>query len=141
MDDYLVLHEQRDGDICIVRPVGEVDMDSMRPLRERVRRLPDEGVRFLIFDLREVAFLDSAGMSVLFGAKKRLDEERGACYVVTHQEGLVARSLHTISLGAVMPHLYDLEEAQRDIARLRDERAAPPDATADGAGGAVAASL
>lgn len=124
VEDCLTLHEHREGDVSIVHPVGEVDMATMRPLREMVRRLPDEGVRFLVFDLRDVSFLDSAGMSVLFGAKKRLDEEHGECYVVTTEDGFVAKTLHTISIETVMPHLHDPEEAKADIEQHRQARAA-----------------
>ncbi len=124
MEDCLTIHEHREGDVSIVHPIGEVDMATMRPLREMVRRLPDEGVRFLVFDLREVNFLDSAGMSVLFGAKKRLDEEHGECYVVTTEDGFVAKTLRTISIETVMPHLHDPEEAKADIEQRRQARAA-----------------
>lgn len=110
-----MLQETRDGDVSVVHPVGEIDMQTMRPLRELVRRLPDDGVRFMVLDLRDVSFLDSAGMSVLFGAKKRLLEDGGECYVVTSEEGFVAKTLNTIAIDKVMPHLHDLDEAMSEI--------------------------
>lgn len=122
MEESLELQEHRDGDVCIVHPVGEVDMQTMRPLREMVRRLPEEGVRYLVLDLSEVNFLDSAGMSILFGAKKRLAEDRGECYVITTEEGFVAKTLQMISLGMVMPHLHNLEQALEDVRQRKEGR-------------------
>jgi anti-anti-sigma factor len=110
-----MLQETRDGDVSVVHPVGEIDMQTMRPLRELVQSLPDDGVRYMVLDLRDVSFLDSAGMSVLFGAKKRLSEDGGECYVVTSEKGFVAKTLDTIAIDKVMPHMHELDEAMLDI--------------------------
>lgn len=118
----LSVEEHRDGDVSTITPVGEVDMQSMRPLRELVRRLPGEGVRYIVFDLRRVDFMDSAGMSVLFNAKKMMNDERGECYVVSRANSFVDRSLSTINIENVMPHLHDLDEALQDVRARKENR-------------------
>ncbi|HEY3265438.1 MAG TPA: STAS domain-containing protein [Armatimonadota bacterium] len=115
MQELLTVEERRDGDVAVVAAVGEVDIQTMRPLREAVRRLADDGVRYIIVDLREVGFIDSAGMSVLFAARKAVSEARGQCYVVSRPGAAVRRSLDTIGIERVMPHLESPDDALADL--------------------------
>lgn len=111
MDDLLEAQISYEKDVCVISVVGQIDIQSMRPLREMLRSLPDEGVCYVVLDLRDVSFLDSAGMSLLFAAHKRMRERHGDCYLVTARDGIVDKSLSAIRIDQVMPHLHDLEEA------------------------------
>jgi anti-sigma B factor antagonist len=124
MDDTLTLVEERDDDVSIIRVDGEVDMQTMKPLRELLRRIPNEGIRYIILDFSDVGFLDSAGMSLLFSTKKRVSEDRGECYLITAGNRFVEKTLQTIELDKVMPHLTSVDAALADI---RERKAAKKD--------------
>ncbi len=70
-------------DCAVLRVAGEVDVYTAPQLRERVIRLLADGVRHVIVDLREVAFLDSTGLGALVGSLKRLREQDGSLKLVT----------------------------------------------------------
>ncbi len=70
-------------DCAVLRIAGEVDAYTAPQLRERVIRLLADGVRHVIADLREVAFLDSTGLGALVGGLKRLREQDGSLKLVT----------------------------------------------------------
>jgi anti-sigma B factor antagonist len=59
------------GPVQIVTAVGEIDSTSAPLLRQHLDALLDAGVDELTVDLRQVSFLDSAGLCVLATAHRR----------------------------------------------------------------------
>ncbi|HLM05031.1 MAG TPA: STAS domain-containing protein [Blastococcus sp.] len=55
----------------VVTAVGEIDSTSAPELRTRLEELLDGEVAEFTVDLRQVSFLDSAGLCVLAGAHRR----------------------------------------------------------------------
>ena len=74
------------GDCAVLRIAGEVDVYTAPRLRERVVQLLAGGVRYVIADLRGVAFLDSTGLGALVGSLKRLREQDGSLQLVAGPE-------------------------------------------------------
>jgi anti-anti-sigma factor len=72
--DHFSVDTERDGRATAVRLHGELDMAGTFLLEPRLDELvadpPDGGV---VFDLRELSFVDSTGLSVLVGAHERLN--------------------------------------------------------------------
>lgn len=72
--DHFSVDTERDGRATAVRLHGELDMAGTFVLEPRLDELvadpPDGGV---VFDLRELRFVDSTGLSVLIGAHERLN--------------------------------------------------------------------
>jgi anti-anti-sigma factor len=62
----------RDGDRATVTTEGEIEFATAPRLRSALLDLAQEGVSRVVLDLAEVSFLDSAGISLLIQAKKRL---------------------------------------------------------------------
>jgi anti-anti-sigma factor len=71
-DPPLAIDIERDGDTATVRIDGEVEFATAPRLRSIILELAHEGARPVILDLAHVTFLDSAGISLLIQAKKRL---------------------------------------------------------------------
>lgn len=69
-------------DRAVLQITGEVDVYTAPQVRDRVIRLLADGVRHVIADLREVAFLDSTGLGALVGSLKRLREQDGSLELV-----------------------------------------------------------
>jgi anti-anti-sigma factor len=57
----------REGGRVTVRPVGELDLATAPGLEAEVERI--EGAECVVFDLRELTFLDSTGLQVILRAE------------------------------------------------------------------------
>jgi anti-sigma B factor antagonist len=54
-----------EGEVVHVCPVGEIDLDTVSQVRDRLDELTSAGFRRLILDLRGVTFLDSTGLRLV----------------------------------------------------------------------------
>lgn len=99
-----------DGVHTVVRVVGEVDLDTAQRLRERLIGLVTDGQYRLVVDLEGVEFLDSFGLGVLVGGRKRVLSHAGSFTLVCTQESLL-KVFHITGLSSVFPIHASVEEA------------------------------
>jgi len=59
----------RGGDEVAVVPAGELDLATADTVRQEVRQVKAAGVAHIVLDLREVDFIDSAGLRMLLGLR------------------------------------------------------------------------
>lgn len=71
-EPVLVIDVERDGGAATVRIEGEVEFATAPRLRATLLDLAQDGATPVVLDLSGVSFLDSAGISLLIQAKKRL---------------------------------------------------------------------
>jgi anti-anti-sigma factor len=62
--------EMEPGAMC-VHVTGEFDMFRAYDLDQELRRIEDLGVTALVVDLRDVSFVDSAGLARILAARRR----------------------------------------------------------------------
>lgn len=79
--DILQLHPGEESGASLIRAVGDIDLSTTPQLRQAVESLiaglPNDGeLRFLMLDIREVPFIDSAGLALLVEIRKRF---HGTC--------------------------------------------------------------
>ncbi len=79
--EFEVREERRDG-VPVVRVRGEVDVATAPALRESLDGAVDGGPGTVVVDLSEVTFIDSTGLGVLIGARKRCVDSGRAFRVV-----------------------------------------------------------
>lgn len=84
------------GRTAVVRAAGEVDAASSAAFRDALVRAVDTGRALVVVDLAQVSFLDSAGLSVVFGVQRELPVERQLAL-----GNVPARMLRTLRLAAV----------------------------------------
>jgi anti-sigma B factor antagonist len=60
-----------DGDTTIVSMAGELDFATRDDLSGLLASIEDIGTKTLVLDMRELSFIDSAGLHVLVGAHRR----------------------------------------------------------------------
>lgn len=65
------------GDSTIVEVDGEIDMATSPQLRSRLVEVINGGCRSLVVDFSRVDFVDSTGLGVLVGARRRLSSVDG----------------------------------------------------------------
>jgi anti-sigma B factor antagonist len=106
----LRIDSARDGDVCVLTLVGEVDIYTSPALKSALAAGAADGCRTLIVDLNGVGFIDSSGLGVLVGALRRAREAGGDLRVVSVQEG-IARILRITGLDHVFLLHATLAEA------------------------------
>jgi anti-sigma B factor antagonist len=68
-------HDHADWKVVVVE--GEVDLSTAPALRRTLADATDSGSDHVAVDLRSVGFMDSMGLGVLIGARRRLTERAG----------------------------------------------------------------
>ncbi len=84
--DVLQLYTDTQGSITHVHAVGDIDLSTTPQLREVaegiVSALPKDGqLRYLLLDIRNIAFIDSAGLALLVEIRKRFHD---SCRLAIH---------------------------------------------------------
>jgi len=74
----LVVAVARADDEVVMSLTGELDPHTAPVLREAIDELgPDIGATSLVFDLRNLRFIDSSGLRVVISAHRLMDERGG----------------------------------------------------------------
>jgi anti-sigma B factor antagonist len=107
----LDLHVTASAGYTVVAVGGEIDMASAPELRQCLNQTIDAGRRRLLVDLRRVSFIDSVGLGVLVGAKRRLGEYHDGSVQVVGAEGLVLHAFRLSGLDRVFPLHATLADA------------------------------
>jgi anti-sigma B factor antagonist len=71
-----VLGVEQQGDACVVRLGGELDLYNAPQVREALTRANQGSPARVVVDLSEVEFIDSTALGVLIEARTRLDNRR-----------------------------------------------------------------
>jgi len=98
----------------LCRLTGEVDAYTVGQFREALAGI--DGVKWLLIDLSEVPFMDSAGLGALIGGIRRVREAEGDVAVVSTTTSL-NRLLHTTGFDRIVPVTESIDEA---LAALRE---------------------
>jgi anti-sigma B factor antagonist len=64
-----------EGDLVLVRPAGELDLLTADQLEVQLGRLLSVGFRHLVVDMRDLTFIDSAGIRLLVMFDQRARDE------------------------------------------------------------------
>lgn len=99
-----VLEERRDG-VSIAAVEGEVDASNVQEVGERLRTLLTNRSTALVVDLTATAYLDSAGINLLFALAAELaDRQQRLRLVVPASSPLVRTFRITGLLDAIPTH-------------------------------------
>ena len=86
------------GAYTVLRPAGDLDVYTVRSLRDALAKLIEDSVSRVVVDLDGVRFMDSSGLGSLMGGVRRVREAGGdvaiACTVDHHLKliGIVDRA-------------------------------------------------
>jgi anti-sigma B factor antagonist len=62
--------------VAVVSVSGELDVSNAETLESAIDEVCEAGPQELVFDLRELSFMDSAGIAVLLGGAQRVPRVR-----------------------------------------------------------------
>ncbi|GAB2928135.1 STAS domain-containing protein [Micromonospora polyrhachis] len=106
----LTVRAEQRGDVVVVSIAGELDMATAPQLQDQITDQLDKGHSRLVFDLAELSFCDSTGLSVFVRAKNSSDEAGGLVRLAAPQRG-VLRILEVSGLVEVLHTYPTVDEA------------------------------
>ncbi|MEV6491792.1 STAS domain-containing protein [Actinoplanes sp. NPDC051633] len=106
----LTVQTEQRGDKVVVSVAGELDMATAPQLQDQISDLLEKGRNRLVFDLAEVSFCDSTGLSVFVRAKNSTDDAGGVVRLAAPQRG-VLRILEVSGLVEVLQTYQTVDEA------------------------------
>jgi anti-sigma B factor antagonist len=106
----LTVSTELHGDVAVVEVAGELDMATAPQLQYEVSRLVDAGQIRLVFDLANVTFCDSTGLSVFVRARNRCEAAGGEVRLAAPQRA-VQRILEVSGLVEVLNTYPSVDEA------------------------------
>jgi anti-anti-sigma factor len=97
-----IVTETHDG-LPVARIEGEVDMTNAQSIGERLRALLTNRSVALIVDLGPTTYLDSSGITLLFGLSEELRRRQQQLHVVVPEGSPIARVLAITGIDQVVP--------------------------------------
>ena len=108
--------ERHDGSV-LCRPAAEHDAYTVAQFREALTDLAVES--YVLVDLSDVPFMDSAGLGALIGGIRRARENDGDVAVACNRPALT-RLLHTTGFDRIVPVRETVEEAALALGEAPD---------------------
>lgn len=128
---FEVKWQEREGGMVVVQPLGRLDSNTYTQLEEALDLLVKPSTRVLVFDMRGLQYITSAGLRVLFKAAKAV-EEYGGTYLMSNLQPQIQKVFDIIKALPSMQIFKDIEEVdayldamqQKEAARQEDPSAA-----------------
>ena len=108
----MAIHVRRAGDVAILAIAGPLVLERFGALKQEVHELVDAGLRKVVLDLREVAYVDSIGVAEIVRAHTMLMSRGGRLTLVGLPER-VRELLDLTGLLTILEH-HDTEQAALD---------------------------
>ncbi len=102
---------EQHGSFFVARPQGDIDAANAGQVRDELAGIADGHVNVLIVDLSEVAYLDSAGIDMLFRFSERLRQRRGSLQLVVPRDSNLIRLLDIVGFASIAPVHATVQEA------------------------------
>jgi len=97
-------------DIPVVETRGECDLITSRKLKDAIDNLISTGHYKIIFDFRDMSYIDSSGFRTLLDAKTRVAQHGGEIVLIS-LTAPVERVFELLGLGDLIIRTASLEEA------------------------------
>lgn len=98
------------NEVMIIQVLGDLDLSSVPAVRSAAQSAVDDGWVHLVFDVQDVGFLDSAGIGVLIGARRRCVSSGGSLSLVGI-DSAVHRTLELADVGALFACVQSVDAA------------------------------
>jgi anti-anti-sigma factor len=105
-----IVHSTHDG-LPVARIEGEVDITNAQSVGDRLRALVTNRSVGLIVDLGPTTYLDSSGITLLFGLSDELRRRQQQLHVVVPEGAPIARVLEITGLDQIVPTHATVEDA------------------------------
>jgi anti-sigma B factor antagonist len=108
--------QEREGDVVVARLTGELDIAVAQAVGSRIAAGVPSSARGLVVDMTALDFIDSSGVSMLFGLARQVGQHRQRLHLVAPEGRAVARVLEIVEFGRAAPVYRDVDTAVAEIA-------------------------
>lgn len=99
-------------DYPVIKADGEVDHWRSPELEQKINEVIEKGVKDIVLDFKDLTYLDSGGVSVLFLELQKLSSKQGKLIIVTDNPNIIKiLSLVKITKQKRFLLLSELEDA------------------------------
>jgi anti-anti-sigma factor len=116
--------EAKDKDYYVVALDGQLDTKTAESCERKIEALLSQAVRFLIFDMKDLSYISSMGIRMIYKTEKTVRGSGGAVLMVKIQPQIEK----ILRIAAVLPKyqtFQSIEEADRHIAAIRSGCSTP----------------
>jgi anti-sigma B factor antagonist len=103
MSPLIHVTEEWHGEVPVARVDGEIDASNVQELAARIRRLLTNRSTTLVIDLTPTAYIDSAGINLLFTIGEELRGRQQVLHLVIPEQSPVGRMLAITGADKVHP--------------------------------------
>jgi anti-anti-sigma factor len=103
------------GEVVVARVTGELDIAGAPRTGERIAGAVPTSALGLVVDFTDLEFIDSSGVSMLFGLARKLGGRRQQLRVAALPNGPVARVLDIVEFERAAPVHSSVEAAVAEI--------------------------
>lgn len=132
-DAYLNITLEDSAPLFILHLEGYLAQLNVYKLKNQMERIYQQGGRFILVDMRELVFVDSAGLGVMMQVRTELTRLAGGLGIVHSESPQVRSSLISSQLIKVIPFYEDVTSARQAFGEKYHLRQKPPAAPAPAA--------
>lgn len=111
----LKITTDRRNQVLIVALEGNLTQLEVYKLSNEVDRQTSDGARYIVFDMLEVPFIDSAGIGMLTALRNRVEKLQGTVMIVRNSKQTLSIVLDQCALSRVIRCFEDRQSALREI--------------------------
>jgi anti-anti-sigma factor len=115
MDELVGMQIEHGDEVVVVRLTGELDLSVAEPAGQRIASAVPSSALGVVVDMTGLDFIDSSGVSMLFGLARRVGSHRQQLRVVAPAGKAVARVLQIVEFERAAPVHADVSTAVAQI--------------------------
>jgi anti-anti-sigma factor len=105
------VHFEPVGEVLVAHLEGEIDMSNAEEIGSALTAQVPREARALVLDLREVGYVDSAGIRLIFNVRKRLDDRGKQLRLVVAPGAAIAEALRVAGVPQAVGALESVDAA------------------------------
>jgi anti-sigma B factor antagonist len=113
-----VMSDEKTVGVYVVSPVGSLDTNTYSTLQQEVESLLQESPQVIIFDLKELNYINSSGVSVILMARKVMKSNEGEVLLVNMQPQ-IEKVFEIIKALPDQRIFRDIEELDRYLDKMQ----------------------
>jgi len=113
-----VMSDEKTAGVYVVSPVGSLDTNTYSTLQQEVESLLQESPQVIIFDLKELNYISSSGVSVILMARKVMKSNEGEVLLVNMQPQ-IEKVFEIIKALPDQRIFKDIEELDRYLDKMQ----------------------
>lgn len=111
---------KRENGTYVVMPNGSMDSNTYGICEEKIKPFLNESTKVLIFDLSKLEYISSAGLRVIFGAKKAIDAVKGT-FLLSNLQPQIRKVFDIVKALPAESIFESVEEADRYLDSMQKE--------------------